>query len=264
MARNDWPAIVAHAAAIVRSYDTGVTLRQLFYRLVSDGTLANTQTNYKGLSRYTAEARRAGTFPPLIDRGRTIHQATAFDGPEDARHWLTSIYRRDRTQGQDVSLFVGVEKAGMVVQLQSWFGERGVPVLALGGYSSQTYTDEVVAAVEDQGRPAVLVYAGDFDPSGEDIDRDFILRTGCFAKVIRVALNPEQVIQYELPHQPGKANDPRARAFTARHGELVQVELDALAPDDLRALYTETLNEWWDEDAYRRVLEQEAEDRRNL
>jgi len=53
-------AIPQQAAAIVRSYDTGVTLRQLFYRLVAAHLLPNTTTAYKGLSSQTAEARRAG------------------------------------------------------------------------------------------------------------------------------------------------------------------------------------------------------------
>jgi hypothetical protein len=33
--RPDWPAILRQAAEIVESYDTSVTLRQLFYRLVA-------------------------------------------------------------------------------------------------------------------------------------------------------------------------------------------------------------------------------------
>jgi hypothetical protein len=33
--RPDWPALLEQAAAIVRSYDKPVTLRQLFYRLGS-------------------------------------------------------------------------------------------------------------------------------------------------------------------------------------------------------------------------------------
>ena len=58
---------------------------------------------------------------------------------------LADSYRRDRTVGQDVSIYVGVEKAGMVIQLQSWFGDLGIPILALGGYSSETYVQQVAA-----------------------------------------------------------------------------------------------------------------------
>lgn len=264
MTRLHWGPIVRHASEIVRSYDTGVTLRQLFYRLVSDGTLANTQSAYKSLSSRTAEARRQGTFPDLIDRGREIHRYETFAGVEQARQWLERIYRRDRTEGQEFSVYLGVEKAGMVIQLQSWFGDFGVPVLALGGYSSQSYVGDVVRDVHASKRPAVLLYAGDFDPSGEDIDRDFLARTECFDKVVRVALSADQVLQYDLPPQPGKATDSRASAFIARHGSLVQVELDALPPDTLRGLYEQALEEFWDASAFEQALEQEEAERAEL
>ena len=66
--RDGWPLILEHAATIVRSYGTRVTLRQLFYRLVSDGTLRNTVSDYQNLSSYSARARRARMFPSLLDR----------------------------------------------------------------------------------------------------------------------------------------------------------------------------------------------------
>ena len=262
--RIKWPAVVTQAAAIVESYDTSVTLRQLFYRLVSAQILPNTSTAYKRLSEVTAQARRDGTFPALIDRGRKIHEYQAFGGVDDALTWLSRIYRLDRTANQDVSLYLGVEKAGMVVQLQSWFGDLGIPVLALGGYSSQTYVDEVAEHTGMHDRPAILLYAGDFDPSGEDIDRDFIDRSACWDKVIRVALDAAQVRAYGLPINPGKTTDTRAAGFIERHGQLMQVELDALDPDDLRALYQEAIDGYWDMSAFDEVLEREGADRRLL
>ena len=262
--RIDWSTVLTEAEEIVYSYSTGVTLRQLFYRLVAVHRLPNTQSAYKGLSSRTAEARRAGTFPDLIDRGRQIHRHAHWASPKVALAALARQYRRDRTAGQDESLYIGVEKAGLVMQLESWFGELGIPILALGGYSSQTYVDEVVEDVEGQDRPAVLLYAGDFDPSGEDIDRDFTARTGCFDKVIRVALNVTQVTEYNLPPAMGKRTDSRAGRFIDRHGTLVQVELDALPPDVLEALYREAIEDFWDVSAYESVLEVETAERAQL
>jgi hypothetical protein len=263
MSRVDWAPILTRAAEIVRSYDTSVTLRQLFYRLVSEQLLPNTDTSYKRLSARTAELRRAGGFPRLIDRGRTIHRYGYFDSPADAMDYITDVYRLDRTAGQDVSLYLAVEKAGLVVQLQSWFGDFGVPILAMGGYGSQSYVDDVIDDVP-AGRPAVLLYAGDFDASGEDIDRDFVARTDCWHKVVRVALSAEQVATYRLPPNPGKATDSRAAGFIARHGELVQVELDALPPETLRSLFADALAEYWDTSTYHRVLERERAERSEL
>lgn len=254
--RLQWAPILARAAEIVSSYDTSVTLRQLFYRLVSEQLMPNTDTSYKRLSAKTAELRRAGEFPDLIDRGRSIHRYEYFGDALEAVTDMTEWFRLDRTEGQDVSLYLAVEKAGLVVQLQSWFGDLGLPILALGGYSSQSYVNEVLSDIPTD-RPAVLLYAGDFDPSGEDIDRDFVARTDCWDKVIRVALSAEQVTQYRLPPNPGKATDSRAAGFVARHGELVQVEIDALPPETLRALFTDAITDHWAESAYAAVLERE-------
>ena len=262
--RLDWPTILSTAASIVHGYDTGVTLRQLFYRLVAAELLPNTRVAYSTLSHVTAGARRAGTFPALIDRTRDVHRYTNFPGPEDATDWLCRIYRRDRTEGQGISIYLGVEKAGIVEQLKSWFGDYAIPILALGGYSSQTYIDQVVEDVERQERPAILIYAGDFDPSGEDIDRDFMARTRVFGEVVRVALNADQVRQYRLPEQMGKTTDSRARGFVERHGRLVQVELDALPPDVLRDLFQAAIDAHWDTSAFKRVLRREKNERATL
>lgn len=259
--RRDWPALLAHAARIVESYDTLVTLRQLFYRLVAAALLPNTTNAYKTLSKHTADARRLGQFPDLLDRTRTIHRYPTFLSPDEARKFIRTIYRRDRTEGQAVSLYLAVEKAGIIEQLLDWFGDLGIPILALGGYTSQTYVDNVIADVKAAGRPAVLLYAGDFDPSGEDIYRDFVERTDCWHEVRRVALTPEQVDAYQLPPQPGNEDDCRAAAFEARHGRLVQVELDALPPDVLRELFAAAIGEFWNPEAYRRVMDRELAER---
>ena len=195
---------------------------------------------------------------------RTIHRCQTFASPREARRWLRDIYRRDRTEGQEYSIYLGVEKAGIVEQLRAWFGDLGVPILALGGYSSQSYVDEIVGDVDAQGRPAVLIYAGDFDPSGEDIDRDFLERTGRFDEVVRVALTAQQVEEYNLPEQVGKTTDTRAARFIERHGRLVQVELDALPPEQLQQLYQDALAVYWDDDAYAEVMAREARETRQL
>lgn len=174
----DWQGVVIpQAREIVESYDTAVTLRQLFYRLVSAEVLPNVLWTYNKLSEHTASARRAGTFPDLTDLTRKIQVALSFSGPEDAREWLRDVYRRDRTEVQESSLYLAVEKRGLVAQLESWFDDLGIPILAVSGFASQSYVDEIARDVERQGRPAMLLYAGDHDPSGDDIIRDFIART---------------------------------------------------------------------------------------
>lgn len=266
-----WADVLARAAAIVESYDTKVTLRQLFYRLVSDQDvrMPNLRTQYTHLSENTAKARRDGRFPDLLDQTSRIEQFQSYDSPEQGLASLRNMYRRDRTEGQPWTIMLAVEKAGMSGQLDAWFTDPlGIPHVALGGYASQTLCDEVREYVQDQGRPAVLIYTGDLDPSGEDIDRDFVKRTYCWHEVHRVALNPDQVeglpesIEPEVMEKLER--DPRARAFADRHGDLRQYELDALDPDEIRDLYRDVIDRYWDADAHQAALDQEEADRQRL
>jgi hypothetical protein len=57
-------------------------------------------------------------------------------------------------------------------RLSPGFSDLGIPILSLGGC--------------------------------EDIDRDFIERSDCFNKVVRIALAEDQVLGYDLPPQVGK------------------------------------------------------------
>jgi len=283
---KDWQRVILPAAAaIVRSYSTCVTLRQLFYQLVARRFIPNTKDAYQGLSHASAEARRAGDFPDLIEGGRTIHQPTTFDGPDEARTWLRDTqYQRDRTEGQATQIILAVEKAGIVEQLLSWYEDLGVPIVGLGGYSSATleaklndlaggsfnWWAETTYRIGPDGKPhrlprknTVLIYAGDFDPSGEDIVRNLADHIPSIY-IEQVALTADQVAEYGLPENPGKESDSRAAGFVERHGRLVQVELDALDPNTLHQLYQDAIAQYWDDDAYAAALAQEAKDRAKL
>ncbi|MFI5614978.1 hypothetical protein [Amycolatopsis sp. NPDC051903] len=264
MGRLDWAEVIEQARVVVASYAERVTLRQCFYRLVAAGAVPNTVAAYKRLSALTAAARRADTFPDLADHGREIARPLAFVDADDALGWLRRAYRRDRTAGQSTAIYLGVEKDALVSQLAAWYADLGLPVIALRGYGSQTIADLVRRDAQQGGRPAVLLYAGDYDPSGEDIERDFLARTRCWTHAERVALTPAQVTEFGLPPLPGKATDSRAAAFAAAHGHLIQVEVDALDPTDLHALFDDAIARWWNPQAYDEVLAAEARDRHRL
>jgi hypothetical protein len=247
-----------------------MTLRQLFYRLVADKVLPNLQTYYTRLSHNTAKARRDGTFPDLIDESRDINGGGGDTSPADALRAAADYYTRDHTEGQPYTIVLAVEKRGLLGLLDLWFGELGVIRVASGGFDSQSHIDDLVRTVRRHRRPAVLLYAGDFDPSGEDIERDFIARTDCWAEPPRrIALTSRQVADLP-PYVPTEQElrklqrDPRAKAFERRHGSLVQYEVDALPPDQLRNLYRNAIADYWNEAAYQAVLAREADERQQL
>ena len=109
----------------------------------------------------------------------------------------------------------------------------------------------------------MFLYAGDFDPSGWFICDEFVERVGLFETVERLALDPDQVDTLGLVENsaPDKVyRDPRVDRFFDLFGDVRQVEVDAIEPDTLRALYADAFAGYWDDDALREALEQEQAD----
>lgn len=268
--RREWGPIIERAREIAEASQYRLTLRGLHYRLVEDALARslgyrNRQGDYKTLSSKTAEARREGWFPDLEDLTRSMLTANAFTGVKQGLGLLTEIYREDRTEDQEQCIVIAVEKRAMGGPLQQTFGEDyGIPVVPLAGYPSQTLADLTRNHVERDGREAICLYAGDFDPSGEDIERDWLYRSGCFDDIVRVALTEDIVRERDLPESIGKDTDSRAAAFEEKYGRLVQVELEALDPADLIGMYRAALAPYWDDDALAVVLAREDIARQRL
>ncbi len=288
---GEWDRILKRGRDIVLSYDTAVTLRQLFYRLFAEGLLPRAR-DYQQLSHRTTIGIELDEFPALADTTRIIVRRPSWSGLDAFAPDAVASYRRDRTKGQDVQLWIGVEKATLSAQVQSWFGALGIPVVVTRGFGSTAYKRQVVSRVNADGRPAVLLYVGDLDASGKDILRDFEAKTACWKHVEPVAVLADHVEAYRLIMQPGKVTDSRAPAFKVANPQfahydwpdlapprawrgtltayrqaqrgLVQVEVEALDPNDLRALLTNAVDDWWDDEVHAAVLEQEAAERAEL
>jgi hypothetical protein len=267
--RIDWPSVLEHGAEIVRSYDTGVTLRQLWYRLVADGTLPNVQREYSALSSYTTDARRWGDFPALVDRRRSISRPFHFDGLDDAKTWLSERYRLDRTKGQKIALYVGCEKDALSALLEDWLNEYGIPVLIFGGQASEGYEREIDDDLGADGRESLLLYLGDLDPAGEQI-QDHINEFTMFDEVVRIGLTKEQADGWGLAENtdPDVASKltrhPGRNPFMAKYGRLFQIEVDAIEPDRLQRVVLDAVGYYWDRSEYNAVLTQEKRDRKAL
>jgi len=256
MTRNSWPGIVKIAGDWVRAQPYPVTLRQVHYYLVATQVVANTYSNYKTLSKVTTRAREAETFPELEDKTRTAEVLGAFEDLSEFALGVARHFHLDRTRGQEYQVVVAVEKRGLVDQVFRAVGERGWMVVPVAGYGSHTIKHDVAEQVEADGRPSVLLYLGDFDASGMDIERDFVAKTDFSSKVIRVALTAEQVAEYDLPTAVDKERDSRAAAFAAQYGH-VQVEIDALPMDLLRDLLIAEVDQWWDRSTWEAVVAEE-------
>lgn len=270
--RIEWDPIIAIAKEIVESYSYPISLRTLHYRLVEHprAIYVNDQSAYNQLSRKTAEARRNATFPRLMDPGRGIDRPYAFNDPKHAKDYLLDIYRLPRASWQPKAIWLVVEKATLLPYLEDWFGEFSTPRVALRGYASNSLENEVIDDIAREtstilgreNRETVMLYIGDFDPSGWHLRELFAQRVAergrKFDIIEWVAIRDLQQVEELHLHERykyAKPDDARLSAFQERFGVDIQVEAEAIEPSRLQELLTEAFNRHWDPDRHHRILE---------
>ena len=257
----------------MRSRSRRPTLRALFYALVAQSLIPNARSYYGRLSANTGEGRRNGTFPELAGP-RVLLGRQEFEGPDEAQEDIRNRYRIDRTLGQAFTIVTAIEKTALVDVLDEFDEQFGIPYVAFGGPAHESTLASLWRYIARYDRPAVLIYAGDFDPTGDWIDED-VQRRMPELKVVRVALSESQVEEFGLVENlidpeatlEKLERDPRARRFRDLYGSLQQYELDALDavdPDLLRNLFRSAIDDLWDHDLCAEVLEREDEERDEL
>lgn len=248
---------ILKVADLYQSQGYKLTLRQLYYQLVVQNIFANLQKNYAKLSDLLGEARMCGLcdWDVIEDRIRVPRFPNEWDDINDAMNTLIAVYRRKRWHNQENYVEVWVEKDALSGVLEPITQHYHVHLLVNRGYSSISAMHDSALRfkyAERNGKSCFLLYFGDHDPSGEDMVRDIKNRLREFRAVVqvdKVALTREQVDDHQLPPNPAKTTDPRARGYIAEHGDQ-SWELDALPPATLNELLTNALDEIIDSDLY--------------
>ena len=244
-----------------------LTLRQLYYQLVSRDIIPNQQREYKRLSSFLTQARMAGllSWDIIEDRIRVPQRASYWDDVKDLVESAVSSYRKDRWKDQKNYVEVWVEKDALSGVLAPIANQYHVPLLVNRGYSSATCVHDSARRMsyrESGGKKCTVLYLGDHDPSGEDMVRDIQDRLKifrCNAKVKKIALTMEQIRKYNPPPNPAKMSDSRASGYVAEHGES-SWELDALTPDVLNKLLHKEIKALCDMKKYNAIIEEEQDE----
>jgi hypothetical protein len=258
-----------------------MTLRQLFYRLVSVTLLKNTPGDYGKLSRILTGARERGAIPYewIVDRSRPTYAATAWENPADYAHTMRNAYRRNYWQDQPAHVEVWTEKDAIIGSIEPVTDKWGVTIRVTRGFMSTTRAHEIAEAFDGMHEKRIrILYLGDHDPSGRCIEEDAARRVReqmvegyddatrsmsliCADLVLfqieRIAIHAQDIRDFDLPPLRIKATDSRARAFRRQHGSAC-VELDALPVTELRARLDEAIRGFVDLDAWRRAEAVEA------
>lgn len=247
-----------------------MTLRQLYYQLVSREVIPNNQKEYKKLSELLTRGRMAGVvdWSGIEDRGRQPRLPYAVNDIPDALEDTHDLYRLNRMESQENYLEVWVEKDALSNVFRRVTEKYHIRLMVNKGYSSSSAMHESFLRFKMYAdRKATLLYFGDHDPSGKDMVRDiearmveFGLRDWIDFDVLNPALNMDQVRRYSLPENPAKITDPRAAEYIREYGNK-SWELDALDPPVLVKIIETSVLKLIDKKLYDNQLKQEILDK---
>lgn len=252
----------------------GITLRQLYYQLVSKNIIRNEEKSYKLLSVTISNARLAGLIDwnHIVDRARYMRSTPTWDSPTEIIEGAASQFKMPYWEETEYSPEIWIEKEALIGVAERAGLKHRVPYYTCKGYNSQSQmwaSAQRFTRVAASGRAPVIFYMGDHDPSGMDMSRDLWTRlTGLGAPrnlvIQRVALNIDQIQKYKPPPQPAKQMDSRYKEYVAENATKSCWELDALEPSILLKLLDTGIEEITDFDTLDEVQTQEDAHREAL
>lgn len=240
-----------------------LTLRQIFYMLVSRHGYDKTEKAYKRLCETMNKARRAQVTSMDSIRDDGLSRKNPHDWPSEQSMINTfktyaERFRLERQRGQDRHIMVWCEAGGMLPQLADYCNDYGIPVLSSGGFDSVTTKHNFAQEASDFD-DVLIFHIGDHDPSGvhmhSSLDEDltaFVDYYGGNIEVSRLAVVPDQIEEMNLPTAPPKKTDNRAF-------EGLTTQAEAIDPADLKELVQGAIEAEMDLNIYDEVLAEEEE-----
>ncbi|MET9099999.1 hypothetical protein [Streptomyces antibioticus] len=250
-------ALIAKADEICQAYAAqgfDLTLRQLYYQFVARDLLPNKQSEYKRLGAIVNDARLAGLLDwnYIVDRTRNVRSLPHWDSPQSVIQAAASGYRTPRWAPQPYRVEVWIEKDALIGVIAGVCERNDVDYFSCRGYTSQSElwgAAQRMIGYRDCGQMPVVIHLGDHDPSGVDMTRDIRERLALFGadvRVVRIALNMDQVLEFDPPPNPAKLTDSRASGYIRQHGRS-SWELDALEPTLLDQLIQDEIDRYRDD-----------------
>jgi len=284
--------VIRHIVQIINDYQADgytLTLRQLHYQLVTKNWIVNHTSAYKKLGNILDDCRYGGVidWDAIEDRGRVPYIPYAVKNVQHSLEDTIEQYRIDRQEGQKVHIEVWSEKDALSGILRRTTSKYHVQLVINKGYTSSSAIygayQRFLEKISKEDKKVVILYLGDFDPSGLDMVRDiskrirFMLHNGDakdyfyyqdryiddWFKIIPIGLTVEQIKKYKLPPNPTKLTDSRAEKYIAKYGRTCW-EVDALEPHVLTQIVDSNIAGRIDIPLFKKVINRENRDIKEL
>jgi hypothetical protein len=202
----------------VRGYSV-LTVRQLYYILISRFKYPATGAFYKRMNRYLSKTRRANP---------EVHKK--FIDP--TRHFVFSPRSYPKIE-------LWVEKDSIRNFIGNLAAKYQLSIQVLRGFASLSMYRKALRRASRRGVSKIL-YIGDFDPSGLLIEE--IAEKEMSIEVVRIVLTLEQVKRFRPPSLSVNSRDSRAKDYIAMYGDKCW-EAEALKPRTFLKLVKDKLEE---------------------
>ncbi|MBE3713374.1 hypothetical protein HJ190_18850 [Vibrio parahaemolyticus] len=265
-------ALVSIAQSIIEDYQREgytLTLRQLYYQFVARDLIENSERSYKNLGTVITKARMAGLldWEAIEDRNREHKEFWFQEDETSVIERLPNYIQFDQWDRQPFYVEVWVEKEALGNVVSRACDPYLVPHMSCKGYLSASEAWRAGKRYEQKlydGKRCVLIHLGDHDPSGIDMTRDNRDRIDLFTRmpqeveVVRLALNRDQIDQFNPPPNPAKITDSRAKEYIKRFGS-TSWELDALEPQVMTEMIQSEIDKYIDERIWNEVANEQKD-----
>jgi hypothetical protein len=208
---------------------------------------------YSSIVRELGILREQGELPWdwITDHTRLRRIDTMFDSIQDAAARFAEAYRRDLWSQQPRAVEVWCESDSIGGVLDTVTRPLGVALMSCRGQAPKTFAFAAAQEYRRIGKPVVVLYVGDWDPSGLAIDRSLRerLERYCEGEVeidfTRLAVQPHQIRRLELASHDANRQDKNYGQFVTacQYQDLPveAVEVEAIPPAELRDLLAGTI-----------------------
>ena len=232
------------------------SVRHVYYVLVGriPELVPKTEPGYDTVDRACIRLRQNRRLPYswVSDSTRMGYHVATYQNPGQLISQHAEYYRLDLWRRADAHVEVWCESRSIAGVLLPLCRELCVSLYPTGGFSSLTQTWEAAQLMQAaaDGRPIRVLYVGDYDPAGKHIDRDAIeklrehltpyaqrhgMNIDYCLREVRVAVNEDQIVKYNLPTKPRKKGDSRCPEIKCT------VEAEALPAEVLLKLLREEI-----------------------
>ncbi|HEX7456236.1 MAG TPA: hypothetical protein VF303_02100 [Candidatus Nanoarchaeia archaeon] len=258
--------LIEKAKKVLALQTEPISIRGLYYQLISQpkDPIEPGKRSYKRVIRAMTRAREEGiiAWDAFSDKTRRVITPNGWTDINQFAAEMPRYFRRERQQTQEQYLELWVEKEALVHLFEPYAYEFGITVRVGRGYNSGSALNEFAKKAQEEYRSIKVLYFGDWDPSGLDIDRSFdeklMVNFDTFVEVERVALTEYDTTA--LPHNPVKKTDTRAKKYIAKYGDKTW-ELDALTNQQIKERIADAIYQNIDFDLFKKELEKEDKEK---